>query len=278
RWLEGNLLVLLDGDGRVSGFRGTHRDITDRKLQHERIARLTRLLQMQSGINAAVVRIRDRDELLREACRLARHVGGYDHALISRVAPDGRTAVPWYWSDGDAADLVPQAFPISDGTEPDTSLVSRALRTGEISVCVDLAAGGSPVANREYLLKQGFRSLVALPLIVDGERLGALTLASRETNFLRDEELALLQEIKANLSFALQYRRQEDAIQRLAYFDSLTGLAKRGLFCERLDELLNASTGLALRTTVVAYDVDRLSTVNDTYGRHVGDLLLRRVA
>ncbi len=44
--------------------------------QQERIARLTRMLQMQSGINAAVVRIREREDLLREACRLALQVGG----------------------------------------------------------------------------------------------------------------------------------------------------------------------------------------------------------
>ena len=64
--------------------------------QQDRIARLTRMLQMQSGINAAVLRIRDREDLLREACRLALQVGGYEHAMISLVAPDGRHAEPWY--------------------------------------------------------------------------------------------------------------------------------------------------------------------------------------
>ncbi len=53
RWLEGNLLALIGRDGAVTGFRGTHRDITERKHQQERIGRLTRFLQMQSGINAA---------------------------------------------------------------------------------------------------------------------------------------------------------------------------------------------------------------------------------
>jgi len=277
-WLEGNLLALIGRDGRASGFRGTHRDITERKAQHERIARLTRVLQMQSGINAAVVRIRDRDELLREACRLAKHVGGYDHTSVSRVTPDGLKAVPWYWSGGDAREIEPQEFVIGDGTEPDTSLIGRALRTGEITVCADLTQSEPVVANREDLLRQGYRSIVALPFIVDGERLGVLTLCSRENYLVRDEELALLQEITANLSFALQYRQKEDAIQQLAYFDSLTGLAKRGLFCERLDELLRHGAGPAIRPTVVAFDVDRLSNVNDTYGRHVGDLLLRAVA
>jgi PAS domain S-box-containing protein/diguanylate cyclase (GGDEF)-like protein len=280
RWLEGNLLALVGPDGEVTGFRGTHRDISERKQHQEHIARLTRMLQMQSGINAAVVRIRDRNELLQEACRLALQVGGYDHAMISLVTTDGRRAVPWYTL---GQPLRPDntstiEFPIGDGTEPDTSLVGRALRTGEISVSADLSQSEPPVSLRAELLKQGIRSMVALPFSVDGARVGVLSLASREANLLSDEELRLLQDMIANLSFALQYRQKESAAQYLAYFDPLTGLAKRALFCERLDTLLKQRTGPEGIPTVVAFDVMHLSNVNDSFGRHVGDLLLQRVA
>ena len=47
----------------------------------------------------------------------------------------------------------------------------------------------------------------------------------------------------ANLSFALQYLEKQDAVRFLSYFDSLTGLAKRSLFCERLGRLLGAPRG-----------------------------------
>src|SRR6185503_14811083 len=98
------------------------RDITERKLQQERILRLTRMFQMQSGINAAVVRIRERDALLREACRVALQVGGYDLVLISLVDSGGARAVPWYrlGLNGGADVCEWQAFPISDGTDCDT--------------------------------------------------------------------------------------------------------------------------------------------------------------
>jgi diguanylate cyclase (GGDEF)-like protein len=82
----------------------------------------------------------------------------------------------------------------------------------------------------------------------------------------------------ANLSFALQYRQKETTAQYLAYFDALTGLAKRALFCERLDEALRNRVEPEGAPTVVAFDVMHLSNVNDTFGRHVGDLLLQRVA
>ena len=279
RWLEGNLLALIGHDGRVSGYRGTHRDVTERKHQQERILRLTRMLQMQSGINAAVVRIRERDALLREACRLALQVGGYEHVMISLVEPDGGRAVPWYWlgadSDFNSREI---AFPIGDGTESDTSMIGRALRTGEITISTDLTKTEPPVAYREQMLAEGFKSVVALPFSVNGARVGVLSLASRESDQLSDEELLLLQDMIANLSFALQYRQKETAAQYLAYFDALTGLAKRALFCERLDEALRNRVEPEGAPTVVAFDVMHLSNVNDTFGRHVGDLLLQRVA
>jgi diguanylate cyclase (GGDEF)-like protein len=249
-----------------------------RRTAEERVGRLTRMLRMQSGINAAVVRIRDREELLREACRLAMQVGGYQHAMVSLVSPDGRIAKPWYWANSDLQSIAPQEFSIGNGIEPDTSVTGRALRTGEIAVCTDLSNSEPPVIMREELLRRGLRSMVALPFIVDGARVAALSLLSSETDLLRDEELALLQEIRSNLSFALQYRQKEDAFEFLAYFDPLTGLAKRTLFCERLDDLLQHHLGPAVRPTVVTFDVDRLASVNDSLGRHIGDLLLQRVA
>lgn len=270
--------------------------------QQERIARLTRMLQMQSGINAAVVRIREREDLLREACRLALQVGGYEHAMICLVSPGGRHAQPWYRLGSAPGCVEKLEFTISDGTEPDTSLVGRALRTGQITISTDLTQSEPPVAGRLSLLKRGFHSAVALPLTVDGARIGVLSLASRESDLLGDEELRVLQEMTANLSFALQYRQKETAVRYLAYYDPLTGLAKRGLFCERLDKLIQHRVGMGAThvphglaregqprisgrdnfregaPTVVAFDVINLSNVNDSFGRHVGDLLLQRVA
>ncbi len=279
RWLEGNLIALTRSDGRIAGFRGTHRDITERRRQQERIEHLTRILQMQSGINAAAVRIRERDELLREACRIAVQVGGYDRALVVVVEEGGKLGRALYRAGAEhERDDPPAGYPIGDESGDDASLTARALRTGEIAVCNDLSQSQPPVAQREKLLALGYRSLVSLPLTVDGARVAALTLVSRELNIVSDEELLLLQEIVASLSLALQYRQREDAVQYLAYFDPLTGLANRALYCRRLDERLRAGRGPESSFAVVAFDVHNLSVVNDSFGRHVGDALLQRLA
>jgi diguanylate cyclase (GGDEF)-like protein len=79
------------------------------------------------------------------------------------------------------------------------------------------------------------------------------------------------------LSFALQYLEKQDAVRFLSYFDALTGLAKRSLFCERLGRVL-ANANPDAHPAIVVFDVEHMSALNDALGRHVGDLLLQCIA
>ncbi|HTU64336.1 MAG TPA: PAS domain S-box protein, partial [Steroidobacteraceae bacterium] len=235
RWLERNMLVLLGDNGQVVGFRGSERDFTERRRQEKHISRLTRVLKMLSGVNSAMVRIRQRREILVEACRLATSVGGYASALVALNEPGTRTARPTAWSGSvDNQALQQLTFSIADTPEDDTSVIGRVLRTGASLICNDLQTLDMPLAARAPLMDSGFRSVVAYPLLVDRTPVGALMLTSYDTGAVGDEESRMLRELVANLSFALQYLSKEDEVRFLSYFDPLTSLAKRGLFCERL--------------------------------------------
>ena len=254
------------------------RDIGERLRQQKLIAHISRIARMQSSINSAVLRIRERGELLQEVCRVATDVGDYDRAVVSLVGSGGLTATPVMRSGRGIDFPEPQVLSIGDGTEPDTSLTSRAMRLGQIVVCSDLGKSEPPVAMRDQVVALGYKIIVAIPLIVDGTRIGCLTLASRDPTFVGDDELLLLQDIAATLSFALRLQRQADAFEFLASYDSLTGLAKRALFCSRLDGVLASHATVESSPLVVAIDVHHLSDINDSYGRHFGNLLLQKVA
>jgi diguanylate cyclase (GGDEF)-like protein/PAS domain S-box-containing protein len=257
---------------------GVARDLSRHRRQQALIEHMGRVLHMQSAINAAVLRIQDRDELLQEACRLATQVGGYDRAVVSLVDPDGRHARPRFRAGTGEDFPEPATLPISDGTGPDTSLTSRALRTGTIAVCNDVTRSEPPVAMRARLIELGFRTVVALPLIVDGRKVGAITLSSRDPTVINDNEMLLLEDMTANLSFALRSQAQATTVQFLASYDPLTGLANRSLFCNRLDATLARVTAPVMNPAVGAFDVLHLSNINDTFGRRFGDRLLQEVA
>jgi diguanylate cyclase (GGDEF)-like protein len=65
-----------------------------------------------------------------------------------------------------------------------------------------------------------------------------------------------------------------ERLRHLAYHDSLTGLANRAMFLERLTGSLTDGGG----PTVMIIDLDDFKPVNDTHGHHAGDTLLRAVA
>ena len=73
-------------------------------------------------------------------------------------------------------------------------------------------------------------------------------------------------------------KQSEEHIRYLANYDSLTGLANRRLFVERLSMLTSRAKERGCALALLYLDLDRFKRINDTLGHSAGDLLLRRVA
>jgi diguanylate cyclase (GGDEF)-like protein len=250
----------------------------ERRRQEGQIARRTRVLRMLSGINGAVFRIRDRSELFGEACRLAVTVGGYATAIVVLPNPATRTVEPIAWSgvDAEATEILRAAIAASVSQE--TSMISRVLQSGAAFVCNDTTDPTATANIHEIMVQARFRSVVALPLLIDKTAIGVLMLTAPDAGTLSDEELQMLREVAASLAFALQYLQKDNTVRFLSYFDAHTGLAKRSLFCERIGRVLARSGNRRVRHAVAVMDIEKLSVLNDSFGRHTGDLLLQHVA
>ena len=85
------------------------------------------------------------------------------------------------------------------------------------------------------------------------------------------ETLCLLRDIT-------ERKEAEDRINRLAFFDPLTGLPNRMSFIERLEREVERASRTGGKLAVLFMDLDRFKNVNDTLGHGAGDLLLQQVA
>ena len=74
------------------------------------------------------------------------------------------------------------------------------------------------------------------------------------------------------------FKKAQEEVYQLAYFDVLTNLPNRRLLLDRLGQALIASKRAESYGAVIFLDLDNFKTLNDTKGHAIGDLLLREVA
>jgi diguanylate cyclase (GGDEF)-like protein/PAS domain S-box-containing protein len=69
-----------------------------------------------------------------------------------------------------------------------------------------------------------------------------------------------------------------DALEQLAYYDTLTQLPNRRLMLDRLGQALTSAARHQLHGALMLIDLDNFKVLNDTQGHDVGDQLLKEVA
>lgn len=75
-----------------------------------------------------------------------------------------------------------------------------------------------------------------------------------------------------------QQKLHEQNLEMLANYDSLTGLANRGMMLSYLQSAIDRSRRQKSKIALLMFDLDRFKDVNDSFGHAIGDELLQVVA
>jgi diguanylate cyclase (GGDEF)-like protein/PAS domain S-box-containing protein len=261
-----------DDGGSSSDWFHTLQDVSEQKEAEIGIRGLNRVLSVLSAINALIVHTRDRNELLRGVCRIAVQAGQFPRAWVG-LLDESETRLGYMVSAGTTPgyeDILKRK--LEEDSDLRRIVASLSQGTPQPIVIDDLE--NDPRAISESV-EGGSRSLAMLPLVIDGKGVGALMLYAEVSGFFDSEEMALLAQLAADISFALDHLRKSEQIHFLAHFDILTGLPNRLQFLENLSRQMyrhNSSEGML---AVVFADLERLRHVNETLGRAAGDELLK---
>jgi len=128
------------------------------------------------------------------------------------------------------------------------------------------------------MVESGINSMALLPLLVAGRVIAVMAMCSPYKDHFDDAEIKLWSDMAADISFGLDHLEKSERASYLALYDELTGLANRRLLTDRLGQFVHGAGRTQDRFAVAFFDIERLRSVNESLGRHVGDALLRQVA
>ncbi len=277
RWIWVRGFPIKNDDGEIYRIAAIAEDVTEHRAQEHRIARLNRLRAVLGGISSAMLRLRDRDELLQEACRVAATEGVFPVAWVSSVDANNQHAqiLAAHGEDPRAVQLITRE--LRDLVPANDQPAQRALASGRPLIVNDLAGDPTLAPVHEQLRRHGYRSGAAFPLTVEGQVVAVLMLIASDRNVFDAEEVALLTWLTADLSYALEGIQKSVRLERLAYYDALTGLPNARLFQDRLSQFINVARQEQGKVCVVVVDLEGFTQINDAFGRATGDELLSQV-
>jgi len=215
-----------DKNGNIVQAIHTVQDVTPMHQTQLTLQKLNRSLKALSACNEAAMRMRDERELIQKVCDIIVTIGGYRFAWVGYIKYDQDKSIHPMAHAGHGKDYLDALKKSCEDRLYGQSPTGTAIRTGVSDAVQEIASdtldNGANTRPRfgpwqEAALKQGYRSMVALPLVEKEEVFGILNIYSAEAEAFNEGEVQLLQKLADNLAFGIRGLRaqsERSALQR----------------------------------------------------------------
>jgi diguanylate cyclase (GGDEF)-like protein/PAS domain S-box-containing protein len=263
--------VIRDDAGRAVRMIGAMADISSRKQAEERIHNQALRQRLIAEFGQQAFASSDVEDVLSRAVELVTVALKADYCNVLELDESGKQLLIKAASGWPSEIMTRRTVPIRPGGRIEFVLSRR-----EPLIIEDLSKDerfpGSP------LLRLGVLSGIQVPILGTAGTFGILSAHARTERYFGQDDASFLQSVANILAVAIERKSAEERLERLAQFDSLTGLPNRHLFHDRLLKTVAHARRSGAPMAVLFIDLDRFKLVNDTQGHSAGDKLLKEAA
>jgi len=146
------------------------------------------------------------------------------------------------------------------------SLAAKTYHTQQSYICANVRKdkNAAPVKN-------SYKSAISVPI----DKFGVFQIISEEYDYFKDQDKQIVEILISHAIAALKRLKREEDLKYFGFHDYLTGLYNRDYLEEEIKRLDNKRS---LPLSVIIGDVNGLKLINDTFGHHQGDQLLKNIA
>lgn len=264
-WVSARVEPVFDAAGKFTHVVSMLTDITNAK----------RLQVLQREVLEALARDVPLAELMTFIC-----------SQVEALAPDVVCSVLAVDGEGRLRPLAAPSLPafVSDGVDglaigPDVGACGAAAFGKKDVVSRNIGINPAWAGVGERLSKSGFNACWSTPMIMrDGKVAGTFAFYFAQDRDPSPWHRQIVDTCVHLCGMAIERDEAKTRINRLAYFDALTGLQNRASLRRKLGDRFSRDARRQTRTAFLCVDIDRLKDINDAFGAPVGDAILSAAA
>ncbi len=203
RWLASLSKVDYAPDGSPIRMSGINLDITEQKRVEQELQRLNQTLRAYSASGWALVRASDETSFLREICRIVVEDCGHAMVWVGYAEQDAEQSLRPVAHAGRGDGYLNEIRLTWADHERGRGPAGRAIRAGHHVIFQDLRTEPGFEPWRAAALRRGYAACISLPLTVNDETFGALTIYSGRSHAFSASDVSLLQKLADDLGHGI---------------------------------------------------------------------------
>ncbi len=257
-----------DKEGNIAGVEGIFVDITERK-QNEKLQQV--LYNISKAVNSPI----SLDQLYKTIHKeLDTIIDSTNFYIALADYQKDEVYFPYFVDEKD------NDAPIINFTKTN-SLTVHVIKTGR-PLLIDYKKRNRMVSQGKITLLGSItdKSIwLGVPLKIGDRIIGAMAVQSyTNPNLYHKEDIKLMEFVSEQVATAIERKRMEEELKKLAHYDTLTGTYNRGYGLELLQRQLKLAKRNKSPLLLAYSDLDNLKDINDEFGHEEGDRAMVQVA